>query len=309
MDKFVVTQSASRFKLHRKNYMIRNTIEAWILLIPAVLVLYLMIWRPTVIGMIWSFFRIKGYSPTEFIGFRNYYEVIKDTQFFPTLFNTIKYVFWSFVVGFIPPLVIAIMINEMVHFKNGFKVVIYLPAVIPGVVALLMWYYIYYPDTTGLLNMVLTKLGMDPYIWLNDSRFTILYIIISMTWHGFAGAMLLYYAALQSVSIELYEAATIDGADMLKRVRYVTLPQISGILLINFVRQIISVFQVMQEPMTMTGGGPNGASISLGYQLYKYGFVNGRAGHALALGSIMFLILVVFTCFYFYINKKTEENY
>ena len=288
---------------------LRNDIDGWILMLPMVVVLYLMIWRPTVMGAVWSLFKMRGYTPTEFIGLQNFIEVIQDTQFIPTLWNTVEYVFWSLVIGFLPPVVVALMVNEMVHFKNGFKITLYLPAVIPGIAAMLMWYYIYYPDQSGLLNMFLGKLGLEPYSWLNDGRFTILYIVIAMTWSGFPATMLLYYASVQSVSTELYEAALIDGAGIWKRVWYVTRPQLSGILLLNFVRQIISVFQVMEQPLAMTGGGPNGASISLGYQLYRYGFVSGRAGHAMALGVIVFLILVVFTCFYFYLNKRIEENY
>lgn len=287
----------------------KKNFSGWLLLLPTVIVLYLMIWRPTITGTIWSFFNMKGYTPTQFAGLKNYIEVIKDTQFLPTMVNTFKYVICSIIVGFVPPIIIAVMINEMVYFRNGFRVVIYLPAVIPGVAALLMWYYMYYPDATGLLNMLLNKLGMAPYTWLNDGRFTILYITVAMTWSGLPSAMLLYYAAVQSISAELYEAAIIDGAGIIKRIWHITLPQMSGIILLNFVRQIISVFQVREQPMAMTGGGPNNASLSLGFQLYKYGFVNGRAGHALALGVIMFLILIVFTCFYFYLNRKVEENY
>ncbi len=293
----------------RQRQRLKKDLSAWILLLPVVAVLYLMIWRPTVMGGIWSFYEMKGYTPKEFAGLENYYEVIKDTQFVPTLLNTIKYVLWSLVIGYIPPVIIAVFINEMVHFKNGFKITMYLPAIIPGIAASLMWYYMYFPDESGLLNMVLMKFGMEPYGWLNDERFTILYIIISMTWQSFAGTVILYFAALQGVSTELYEAATIDGAGMFKRFWNITVPQISGLLLLNLISQIKSVFQVMEQPMAMTGGGPNNASISVGFQLYKYGFVSGRAGHAMALGVIIFLILIVITCFYFYLQKKVEENY
>lgn len=308
MRTILKTKNDTITKVKYKQRVIKDA-KAWMLLLPVVIILYLMIWRPTAMGVFWSFFKMKGYSPTEFIGFRNYLEVIRDAQFLPTMFNTIKYVLWSLVIGFIPPLIIAVLINEVMHFKNGFRIVIYLPSIIPGVAALLMWYYIYFPDASGLLNLILGKFGIAPYGWLNDGRFTILYIIISMTWHSLPVTMLLYFASLQSVSLELYEAATIDGVGMLKRLWHVTIPQISGLLLLQFVSQIISVFQIMEQPMTMTGGGPNNASISLGYQLYKYGFENGRAGHALALGVIVFAILMVMTSFYFYLNKKVEDNY
>ena len=293
----------------RRHQRLKNNISAWMLLLPVVIIVYLMVWRPTVMGAVWSFFKMKGYSAKEFIGFQNYYEVIKDTQFIPTMINTVKYVLWSLVIGYIPPVIIAILINEMVHFKSGFKITVYLPAVIPGIAATLMWYYMYFPDETGLLNMILSKFGIAPYGWLNDERFTILYIIISMTWHGFAGTVILYFASLQGISTDLYEAATIDGAGMFARFWNITIPQISGILLLTLISQIKSVFQVLESPLVMTGGGPNNASISVGFQLYKYGFVSGRVGHAMALGVIIFLILMVVTCFYFYLQKKVEKNY
>ena len=121
----------------------------------------------------------------------------------------------------------------------------------------------------------------------------------------------MYFAALQNVSTEVYEAALIDGAGPWKRFWNVTRPATEGILLLQLVRQIISVFQIMQEPLAMTDGGPNGASTSLSYQLYQYGFNSGGkgTGQAMALGVIIFLILIVFTIFYFYVNKKVEDRY
>lgn len=287
---------------------IRKDVRAWMFLVPLVLVFYLFVWRPTFMGGYWSFFRMKGYKATEFIGLQNYIQVIKDTQFWPTMANTLQYVFWSLLLGYLPPLIVAIMVNEMVHFKSGIRVLIYLPKVIPAVAVMLMWYFMYYPDATGLLNSLLACFGIKPYGWLNDPNFVILYIVIEMTWKTLGGTMLMYFAALQGVSRELYEAATLDGAGILQRIRYVTVPQISGLLLLTFVGQIISVFQVLEQPMTMTGGGPNGASISIGYQLYKYGFVSGRAGHAMALGVIIFVILLVMTVFYFKLEKRVNNQ-
>ena len=289
----------------------RNNIDAWVLMLPMVIILYLFVWRPTVLGGVWSFFRMNAYTPGEFCGFDNYRQVITHTQFLPILWNTVQYVFWSLIIGFLPPVIIAIMLNEIVHFRSGMRVLIYIPAVIPGIAAMLMWYFIYYPDQTGLLNMLLGKFGIDPYAWLNDPNFAIIGIVIYMTWKGFAGTMLLYFAALQGVSTELYEAALIDGAGMWKRAWHVTRPAIEGLLLLNLVRQIISVFQVLEQPMAMTGGGPNGASTSLSYQLYQYGFNSGGrgTGQAMALGVIIFLILIVFTCFYFWLNRKVEDRY
>ncbi len=305
----ITNMKASR-KLNRRKKTTED-IKAWLLMLPAVFIIYTLIWRPTVLGGAYSFFNMQGYTVGNFCGLKNYIQVISHTQFVPMLINTLWYVFWSFVIGFIPPIVIAVMLQEIVHFKSGFRALIYLPALIPGISAMLIWYFIYYPDQTGLLNMFLAKFNIAPYAWLNDSRFTIIGIIIYMTWKGFPGTMLLYYAALQGVSAELYEVALIDGASAWKRFWNVTRPALAGLIILNMVQQIIGIFQTMDVPLAMTGGGPNGASMTLSLQLYNYGFRSGGrgTGQAMALGVIIFLILIVFTLVYFWLNKRVEKSY
>ena len=286
----------------------KSFVSSWLFAVPALILMYLFIWRPTVMGFVWSFFKMKGYRPTYFIGMRNYIEVVKDTQFVSLFLNTLQYVFWSLVIGFLPPLLLAIIVNEIVHFRQKIMTFLYLPSIIPAIAVSLLWKQMYDPSATGLLNTVLAKFGAAPYQWLGDKNFVILWIIVSMTWKSFPGAMLLYYSALQNVSQDLYEAATIDGAGMVRRAWHVLRPQIMGVLILNFVRQIIGVFQVMEQPLAMTDGGPVNASASLGYQLYRYGFVTQRVGHAMALGTIIFVVLIFMTIFYFKLNKKLEEN-
>lgn len=289
----------------------RRNINGWVFMLPMVVILYLFVWRPTILGGLWSFYDMKGYSVDEFAGFDNYRKVITHTQFLPMLWVNFKFVFWALVIGFLPPFFVAVMLNEMIHLKSILRVLTYIPAVIPGIAAMLIWKFMYNPDSTGLLNALLIKLGMQPYSWLNDPNFVIIGITIYNAWKGLPAAVLLYYAALQGVSQELYEAAEIDGAGSWKRLWNVTRPATEGILLLNLVRQIIGTFQIMEQPLAMTGGGPNGASTSLSYQLYQYGFNSGgqATGQAMALGVIIFLILIVFTIFYFWLNRKVEERY
>lgn len=287
----------------------RREIVGWLFMLPMLFCLYYFIVRPQIQGTILSFSKLQGYNSMGFAGFDNYIKVLKDKDFLPTLWNTIQYVLWSLIIGFPIPIILAFIINEMVHFKNGFRVAIYMPAVLPAVVFMLLWGLIYDPGDTGLLNVVLNKMGLSSYAWLNEGKFVILGIVIAMTWHGAGAGTILYYASIQSISTELYEAAIIDGAGPVKRFIHISIPQISGILLLTLVRQIINIFQILQEPMIMTAGGPNGASNSLGYLVYKYGFVSGRVGNALALGMIMFVILFFVTLFYFRLQKRVEDNY
>ena len=114
---------------------------------------------------------------------------------------------------------------------------------------------------------------------------------------AFGSTTLMYLAALQGVNNELYEAALLDGAGFIRRIFTVALPKISGIMLLFFANQIIAVFQIMEQPLAMTGGGPDNASMSLGLWSYYNGFVYFDAGSSLATGVITFLILLVLTSF------------
>lgn len=280
---------------------------AWLLLLPFFLCLLLLVWKPNIQGFILSFFTTKGYEAVEFCGLKNYEIVIKNTNFLKTLRNTFQYVAWSVLIGFCLPIIMAIIVNELSRFAGALKLVYYLPAMIPTIAVSMLWYYIYYGGEGGLLNMLLGFFGMDSVAWLDNQKTTILMIVISMTWKGFGSTMLIYLASLQGIDRSLYEAAAEDGAGFFQRVRYITIPGISGILMLNFIRQIIGVFQVLEQPLTMTGGGPNGASMSLGMLAYNYAFKYFQIGNSLAVNVIMFMILMVLTFVYYKVDKKYSD--
>lgn len=309
MQNKVITQNICAAKRSKRvlNFLKKN-IVGWGLLAPAAFCIYFFAIRPTFSGIIWSFFDMKGYTITDFAGLDNYRRVLTDPLFFKILGNTLMYVLLSLIIGFCLPIIIALFLGEIRLGKNTFRFFTYFPCALPGVAVFMLWYFIYYPNEGGLLNMLLLQLGFEPYVWLQDPRYTILYIIITMTWNGAGATAIYYYAALQGINKELYEASIIDGAGFFNRVRHVSLPQISGVLLLMLVTQIINVFSIMEQPLQMTDGGPNNASMTLGLLSYRYGFVAIRPQLAMAVGTIMFLILIGFTCFYFYLNKKVEEN-
>lgn len=306
--KVKTNKGISRAERKKKITSFLPDIAAWALIIPSALCIFMVIIRPQFLGIIWTFFRMDGFSIKEFVGFDNYVRVLKDTAFLTTFFNTWKYVLWSLVVGLFIPFITAICLNEMLHSRNALRVMVYIPGIMPGVVASLLWTMIYSPETSGLLNMILSKFGIPPYVWLQDSRFTILFIIIKMTWTGMGGTAIYYFAALQGINRELYEAALVDGAGFLGRVRVVLVPYMKGMLLLFGIRQCISVFNLMEEPLQMTGGGPNNASMTLGLLNYKYAFQDFRPALALSLGVIMLITLTIFTVFYNHMDKKIQGD-
>lgn len=286
----------------------RKNIGAWVLLLPSVFCVYFLVLRPQILNVAYSFFNMKGFTVTDFAGIDNYKRVVADPVFLKAFKNTWIYVFWSLIVGLPLPFFIAIALNEIKRFRKTARVMIYLPAILPAVAVSTLWYFMYYPDGSGLLNMFLGKFGVEPYIWLQDGRWTILYIIVSMTWSGAGSTALYYFAGLQGINHELYEAAIIDGAGFFRRHWTVTIPQMSGMIVLFAIRQCIAVFNVMDQPMQMTDGGPNNASVSLGLLNYRYAFANYRPQMAMALGVIMLLVTVVFAVIYFRLDKKLEDS-
>jgi len=281
-------------------------IPVWGLVLPSLFLFIVFSWQPLVSGIYLSFFQTKGYSPERFIGLQNYVEVIQNSEFQQTLVNTFTYVFWSLIIGFLLPIIIAIIVNEMVHFKSFFKFSVYFPVIVPGIAAAMMWMFMFEPGAGGLLNLLLGKLGLGPYPWLQNPQWSIPLIVVTMTWKSFGGGVILYLASLQGVNRELYEAASLDGAGIGQRLKRVTIPQISNIIGIMFILQIIAVFQVMYEPLTMTEGGPSNSSMSLMLQSYFYAFRYFNAGKSMAIGSITFIILLVLTFIYFRVNRRAE---
>lgn len=297
---------SQRIKTGTKGLFLKN-ISGWLLILPALFLFVMIIWRPICIGIEYSFFKLQGFTPIEFVGLKNFRDVLSDTNFLQTLNNTWKYVFWSLVIGFPLPFIAAIMLNEMIHGQSFFKVTTYLPVVIPSIATCLIWKMIYMDGSGGLLNMMRYVFGLEPTGWLSNKSLVVPLIVTSMTWNSFGSTLIVYLAMLQSVNQELYEATRLDGAGFFSRIRHVLFPHMRGMLLLMLVRQVIGIFQITEQPLAMTGGGPNGASLSLGLTNYFYAFKYGQYDKSLALGVITFLILMVLTFIYFGLDRHFEE--
>ena len=297
---------------HRRNLgqrvliWLRTDMTAWLLAIPTIILFLVFIWQPIGSEVYESLFRMQGFTAANFVGLGNYVNVIQDTTFEQTLLNTVYYVLWSLIIGWPIPLVTALIINEMRHFRSFFKFAVYFPAMIPSVASYMLWEFVYDAGPNGLLNISLRSLGLPTSQWLQNTHLTIPLIIITMTWAGFGGTTLLYLASLQGVNTELYEAAAIDGASIFRRVWNVALPQIAPVVLILLVLQIIGVFQTYLQPMVMTGGGPNNASMTLLLQSYYYAFRYFDVGQSMAIGVITLLLLLGVSLIYFRLQKKLD---
>lgn len=290
--------------LRNRSALVKEFITGWGLMLPTLLFMILCLWRPTIIGSIYSLFKLQGFEPVEFVGFENFLKVFRDANFLIALKNSIKFTLWSLVIGLPLPIITAFLLNEIVHGKTFFKVGMYMPVALPAIAAYMIWELLYQPGPNGVLNTLLNYVGLEESLWLQNNSITIVLIIITMTWHGFGSTTLYYVAAMQGIGQELYEAAKIDGAGIFSRIRYILFPEILPTILLFAIRQIIGVFQSYESVLAMTGGGPDNASLNLGLLTYRYAFGAFQYDKGLAASFITFALLLIITFVYLKAEKK-----
>ena len=285
---------------------LRKNISGWLLMLPSIILFGFFVWGPLVSCIKISLYSAHGVTLNEFVGFKNYLRVFKHPDFLPALKNTFSYTLWSLIIGFLVPIILALFISEIRRGKGLFKVGVYLPNIVPGMAMVLIFSFIFKPGANGILNVFLAKLGLPASAWLTNPKLTKPLIVIALTWKGAGATALLYIAGLQGIDPELYEAAIIDGAGIWRRIRYITLPCIYNLARTLLILQIISVFQILYEPLVMTNGGPNNASISIMQLMYRFAFEKYDYPKASAVAVIICIILAVLTVAYNKLNKKKD---
>jgi raffinose/stachyose/melibiose transport system permease protein len=230
------------------------------------------------------------------VGFDNYRRLLDDPVVWRALGNNGLYAVFSVIFQVFAAFVLAAIIEGLKNrtWRNFWRAVYFIPSAISTTVTGLLFYFIYQPDI-GLLDAFLHLVGLQnlSYTWLGDER-TAIYAIIAMSqWQGFGYSTLLFTIAIQKIPRELYDAATIDGAGPIRQLFAITFPltrEMTGMMIIV---TIAGAFQVFNEVMVMTGGGPNNASQVLGTWLYEQGFNQNDMGYAAAIGVVIFVATLI----------------
>ncbi len=300
------TNRTTLLQKEKRNAIIRRDVAGWLIMLPTIILFAFFVWEPLLESVRLSLYTAKGIRLQEFVGIDNYLQVLKHPDFMHALTNTFKYILWSLIIGFVAPIIIAILITETVHLKGLFKIGVYFPNIMPGMAMVMMLSYFFRPGNTGVLNILLSKIGVEPMMWLTNPKLTIPLIVITLTWRGAGATAFLYIAGINGISSELYEAATLDGAGIRQRIRYITLPNIFSLGKTLLILQIIAVFQILYEPLVMTNGGPNNASISIMQLVYNYAFRDFNYPAAASLSVMMCIVLIILSRLYFKITKSKD---
>lgn len=287
--------------------LIKKNSVSILFLLPALLFFTLFSWYPIIRGFVISFqqFAVRSDIPPQFVGWENFRLVFSDPLFWVAWKNVLYFVFLGLVLGYLVPILLAIAMNELRHFRGYFRIAYYLPAILPMVVVAIMWRWLYDPGT-GLANLILNFLHLPTSQWLLSDKTAMLSLVIMATWQGAGATAIIYLAGLQGISEELYEAAEIDGASIRQRMWFITLPQIRPVMLIMLLLQIIGTFQVFGEPLIMTKGGPNNATLTIMLLIYRYAFTYVQFGAAAAISLCLFIVLLILTIVYFRLTRRFQ---
>ncbi|MEU1280000.1 sugar ABC transporter permease [Streptomyces sp. NPDC005805] len=285
---------------------LRRNLTAHGFLIGAVLCFSFFSWYPMVREFLLAFQKNED-GRTVWAGWSNFTTVFNDPAFGQAWRNTLLFVVLALVLGFVVPFVVAIVINEMRHAQGYLRLLVYLPVMLPPVASVLLFKYFYDPGH-GLFNELLGLLHLPEQQWLQDPDTAMLSVVIAATWMNMGGATLIYLAALQGIPGELYEAAELDGAGLLRKIWYVTVPQTRLILSLMLLMQIIATVQVFTEPFLLTNGaGPEGSTTTVVYLIYQYAFNFNNYGAAAALGLVLLVLLAGVSAVYVRLSRAQDD--
>ena len=226
--------------LRAPHYRVRRTPLTWVrngglttflFLLPLLLIFGAFSWYPIVRTFVMAFQHTNLVQAPTWVGLDNFRTVIHDPQTPIAVKNTVYFAVLALLFGYPIPLIAAVLMSEVRRARGWYSALVYLPVVIPPVVAVLLWKVFYDGSSLGVFNTVLGWAHLGPYPWLQSQSWAMPSLVLESTWANAGATVIIYLAALTAVSADLYEAASVDGAGVLRKVWHVTLPQLRGVLL------------------------------------------------------------------------------
>lgn len=274
-------------------YTKRTKLIPYLFILPNVLIVILFAIYPLVSNFFMSF-TDGPIGVSNFIGFENYIDMVKDKSFRIAVSNTLTYSLLLSVPTVIISLILAMGLNRVIYLKSTLRALYLLPHLFSWVVIGLIWRWMY-SSNYGILNGLLANIGIRPSRWILDPKLTIPCLAFTGVWAGVGYYMVIFLAGLQGVPAGLYEAAQIDGANGLQQFYYITVPELRPIIILVVNLVVIASFRVFDQIFVMTGGGPGRASFVMVLYIYIKGMQEGKLGYASALSVVFFIILLVLT--------------
>lgn len=268
----------------------RSEIPYVLMALPAVAVFITFFILPLVFTIRYSFYNWTNFSPDVFfVGLKNYKKLFSDITIIGGIKNSLTYAFFTVLLQNLISLPVAVVLNTKFKGKNFFRATFFCPAVLSTLVVGYLWKYILSASDFGFVNQILNQLGVGTVNFLGNGKLALVSIIFTQVWQWFGWSMVIYLGNLQSISDDLYEAASIDSASTLRKFWHITIPGLAPAIKINLVTGIISGLKVFDVVLSMTNGGPAHKTDTI-LSLMFAKFSEGNYGYASSFG-IMFLIV------------------
>lgn len=273
----------------------KNSRAAYLYLAPGLFFLTIFIVIPIIFLFLLSFFKWDMFSgDSSFAGFTNYLDMLNNPAFYNALKNTFIYVAGILIPSIIIPLLLAIAVNQRIRGAVIYRTSIFLPVVVSLAASGIIWLWIL-DHKRGILNHLLVTFGFDKVDWLGNPSLALPSVILVTLWKRIGYNMVIFFAGLQVIPSELYEAARMDGAKFFSQFRYITwpnlLPATSFVIVIN----LIFSFRDFSQVYVMTRGGPMGRTTTLVYHIYESAFSEFNIGYAAAVSMVLFLLVLAIT--------------
>ena len=247
--------------------------------------------------------KYTGLAAPQFIGLANYNELFRHDKLFPlALSNTAIYVAMRVPAYLVVGLILALLVHHKLPGRGFFRTALYLPTIVPYVTSVVVWMWLLNYQY-GVINAGLKAIGLPALRWFGSPATAKPSIVLINLW-GVGGIMVIFLSGLQDIPQQLYESAEIDGANWLQKLFKITLPMLSPVIFYNLVMTVISSFQVFTAALIATGGGPLKSTLFYVLQMYREGFSYLHLGYASAMGTILFIVVLVFTLILFLSERR-----
>jgi len=257
---------------------------------------------PFIASIFLSFTNYRFIGLPTWIGLDNYVRLFTDdAKFIRSIINTLYYTAVHVPGIMIMAFFVAILLNQKVKGQPIYRTAFYLPSVTAGVATAYLWILLLQPN--GLVNQFLGLVGIDGPNWLTSSTWAMPALILMSFW-GLGTTMIIYLAALQGIPQHLYEAASVDGAGVIRKMWHVTVPMMTPAIFLTAVLQIIGSWQVFTQALIVTNGGPRDSTLFILLHLYRTGFEYFQMGYASAIAWVLFVIILIFTIIQFGIARR-----
>lgn len=283
---------------------IKQEIGAISFLAPFLIIFLIFFIWPVLNGIYVSLHEWRILGKVEFVGIENYIKVLSSPAFFKSLWHSIYYVLISTPVMVVTGLLLALLVNSKIIGKTFARSAYFLPYVLSVSVVSFIWLKLY-DSRRGLLNVILNALNLESVNWLTDKSVVWWSVVLTSVWWGVGFVMVLYLAALQEIPQHYYEAASIDGANKWQQFRYITLPALKNITIVQIFFQVIGGLKLFGQTQIMTGGGPGDTTRTMIMHIYNTGFKKDLFGEAAAMSFLYSAFMMIFV---FMQNRATKET-